>query len=291
MAKKTSKKAVAKKPATKKKAVKKAPVEKATKKTAIVKKGTKPFSTQRSANTRAVQEGVTKNSIGMAFKLLQGGTFTMGSASHTRLSHEHPHHQVTLTQPFELGVYAVTQEQYKRLMGRTPSHFKGPQNPVEQVDWDDAVEFCRKLSALPDEKSASYVYRLPTEAEWEYACRAGTTTAYSFGDSDANPDDYAWHYENSDETTHTVGQKKPNGWGLYDMHGNVEEWCQDLYGRYKSGAVTNPTGPSKGSNRVVRGGSFAHFEIDMCRSAYRDGYAPDARHENLGFRVLRSSVK
>jgi formylglycine-generating enzyme required for sulfatase activity len=285
MAKKTSKKAVAKKPATKKKAIKKAPVEKATKKTAIAKKGTKPFSMQRSANTRAVQEGVTKNSIGMAFKLLPGGTFTMGCPSGP--VGEQPH-RVTLTQPFELGVYAVTQEQYKRVMGRNPSGFKGPQNPVEQVDWDDAVEFCRKLSALPDEKSAGYVYRLPTEAEWEYACRAGTTTDFSFGT--ARLGDFAWYSNNSRQTTHPVGQKKPNGWGLYDMHGNVEEWCQDWYRDYPSGSVTDPTGPSRGSLKVCRGGCWWSSH-DICRSAYHYGCQPYIPSHTCGFRVIRGSVK
>jgi formylglycine-generating enzyme required for sulfatase activity len=174
--------------------------------------------------------------------------------------------------------------------GSKPSKFKGPQNPVEQVSWTDAVEFCRKLSALPAEKRAGYVYRLPTEAEWECACRAGTSTAYSFGDSESELGDYAWYEKNSGGTTHPVGGKKPNGWGLYDMYGNVWEWCQDWYGDYPSGSTTDPTGAASGSDRVTRGGSWYGIS-DRCHSAYRGRDAPDFRHGHLGFRVLRSSIK
>ena len=162
------------------------------------------------------------NSIGIRLKLLPAGTFWMGEDLDA--------HKVTLTQPFYLGVYEVTQEQYERVMGKNPSNFKGPQNPVEKVSWDDAVEFCRKLSELPEEKAAGRIYRLPTEAEWEYACRAGTTTKYSFGDSESELGEYGWFDKNSDRKTHPVGQKQPNKWGLYDMHGNVWEWCSDWYG-------------------------------------------------------------
>jgi formylglycine-generating enzyme required for sulfatase activity len=222
------------------------------------------------------------NSIGMRFVPIPAGTFTMGE--------DHEAHQVTLTQPFELGVYEVTQEQYEAVMGTNPSHFKGPQNPVEVVSWAEAVEFCRKWSDLPAEKSAGYVYRLPTEAEWEYACRAGTQSIYSFGDSDSELGDYAWYTDNSGGTTHPVGGKTPNAWGLYDMHGNVWEWCQDRYGSYPSGAVTDPTGPSSGSRRVTRGGSWFYHSVH-CRSVWRVWFPPDYRLNHLGFRVLRSSIK
>ena len=237
-----------------------------------------------------------KNTIGMEFKLLPGGTFTMGDAIGD--DDETPH-QVTLTKAFELGVYEVTQEQYEAVMGRAPSKFKGPQNPVETVSWDDAVEFCRKLSELPAEKKAGYVYRLPTEAEWEYACRAGTTTTYSFGDSDSELGDYAWYDKNSGNTTHPVRQKKPNAWGLYDLHGNVWEWCQDWHGDYPSGSgsrltavrsLTDPTGAARGSDRVSRGGSWYDYARDS-RSANRSRSTPDYRNFNLGFRVVRSSIK
>jgi formylglycine-generating enzyme required for sulfatase activity len=169
------------------------------------------------------------------------------------------------------------------VMGTNPSNFKGSQNPVEKVSWDDAVEFCRNLSAMPAEKKAGYIYRLPTEAEWEYACRAGTTTEYSFGDSDSALGDYAWYDENSGRTTHPVGGKKPNPWGLYDMHGNVFEWCQDWHGDYPSGSVTDPTGAAVGSYRVYRGGSWDYYS-GVCRSAIRF-IAP---HPSQPARVLKS---
>ncbi|MEO2036847.1 MAG: formylglycine-generating enzyme family protein, partial [Planctomycetaceae bacterium] len=229
-----------------------------------------------------------RNSIGMEFKRLSPGTFTMGDDSGD--ADEQPAHQVTLTETIALGVYEVTQEQYEKVVGSNPSAFTGPQNPVEQLRWEEAVEFCRKLSALPAEKSAGYVYRLPTEAEWEYACRAGTTTKYSFGDSESELGDYAWYDKNSGVTTHPVGGKQPNAWGLYDMHGNVWEWCQDWYGNYPSGWVTDPTGPSSSSNRVRRGGSCSSGS-GLCRSAGRSRDAPGLRGSFSGFRVLRSSVK
>ena len=168
-----------------------------------------------------------------------------------------------------MGVYEVTQDQYERVMGTNPSGFEGRSNPVERVHWDDAVEFCRKLSSLPKEKSAGRVYRLPTEAEWEYACRAGTATEYSFGDDASELAEYAWFGNNSGDRmidvlniwntdndnygkrlldnncqAHPVGEKLPNAWGLYDMHGNVAEWCQDRHGDYPSGSVTDPRGSS-----------------------------------------------
>jgi formylglycine-generating enzyme required for sulfatase activity/serine/threonine protein kinase len=223
-----------------------------------------------------------RNSVGMAFKVLPGGTFTMGDGSEA--------HPVTLTQQFEMGIYEVTQEQYERVMGTNPSRFKGKQNPVEEVSWDDAEVFCRKLSELPAEKAAGYVYRLPTEAEWEYACRAGTTTKFSFGDSYSELGDFAWYSETANNTAHAVGQKKPNAWGLYDMHGNVWEWCADWSGAYPGGSVTDPRGPASGSNRVLRGGSWRDSSGN-CRSAYRRDSKLGHRNLYLGFRVLRSSVR
>ena len=196
-------------------------------------------------------------------------------------------HEVTLTQSFQMGIHEVTQEQYEQVMGNNPSEFKGANNPVDSVSWEEALEFCRKLSELPAEKSAGRVYRLPTEAEWEYACRAGTTTKYSFGDDDSKLGDYAWIGGNSGRTTHPVGSKKPNAWGLYDMQGNVWEWCQDRYGYYPGQAVTNPSGPTSGSVRVNRGGSW-YGTAGFCRSAHRYWYKPSFRYDSFGFRVCLS---
>ena len=158
-------------------------------------------------------------------------------------------------------------------MGENPSKFKGANNPVEMVSWDDAVAFCVKLSALRAEVAAGHVYRLPTEKEWEYACRAGTTTEYSFGDDAKDLDDYAWFDDNSDGTSHAVGEKLPNGWGLYDMHGNVWEWCEDLVGSF----------------RGLRGGSWLDGAT-LCRSASRGTVVPAYRSNgNGGFRLALSS--
>ena len=225
---------------------------------------------------KSAEDGAAKtvqavtNSIGMRLNLLPGGTFAMGG----------PVHEVTLSQPFYMGLHEVTQEQYERVMGTNPSEFKGRSNPVEQVSWGEAVVFCRKLSALPEEKLAGRVYRLPTEAEWEYACRAGTTTQYSFGDDKTQLREYAWVAGYAGNSTHPIGEQKPNAWGLYDMHGNVSEWCQD-----PSGAVTDPTGPTSGSPRVYRGGGWISG-AGNCRSWLRAINVPDARSDYLGFRVV-----
>jgi formylglycine-generating enzyme required for sulfatase activity len=222
------------------------------------------------------------NRIGIVLVPIPAGEFTMGSGS-TTIYQEHP---VKITKPFHLGAFEVTQEQYEKVTGKNPSYFKGPNNPVELVSWKDAVEFCRRLSELPEEKAAGHVYRLPTEAEWEYACRAGTTAVYSFGDDESQLGQYAWFDENSGTTTHPVGEKKPNPWGLYDMHGNVDEWCQDWHGEYPSEPVTDPTGPTTGSYRMLRGGS-RFFNAWFCRSGYRDWSYPPYRSDGLGFRVAR----
>jgi formylglycine-generating enzyme required for sulfatase activity len=216
------------------------------------------------------------NSIGMKLKLISDGTLKMGEGSDS--------HPVTLTKPFYLGVYQVTQEEYERVIGTNPSKFKGSRNPVETVSWENAVEFCRKLSSLPEEKIAGSVYRLPTEAEWEYACRAGSTTKYCFGDSDSRLGEYAWFQENSGKQSHGVGQKRPNALGLYDMHGNVWEWCNDWYGEYPRIAVTDPVGPLTGSFRVLRGGSWLRVAA-RCRSAVRERFVPSTRDNSFGFRV------
>ena len=183
----------------------------------------------------------------------------MGDAS--GLDDDQTPHEVTLTKPFKMGVHEVTQAQYEQVMGVNPSKYKGANNPVENVSWEDAVEFSRRLSELPAEKAAGNVYRLPTDAEWEYACRAGTTTKYSFGDDESDFGESwlgCWEnfLENSGTNTHPVGSKLPNAWGLYDMYGNVWEWCQDWEEDYPSGSVTDPSGATSGLSRVVRGGCW-----------------------------------
>jgi len=224
------------------------------------------------------------NSVGISLRLLPAGTFTMGDAAGS--SEEKPH-RVTLTKPFYMGVHQVTNAQWKQVMGSVPSQRQQADGPVEQVRWEDAVEFCRKLSLLPAERKAGRVYRLPTEAEWEYACRAGTTTKYSFGDDERLLGDYGWFDGNSGKQTHPVGLKKPNAWGLYDMHGNVWEWCSDWYGDYSDGPVTDPKGPSSGSHRVPRGGGW-YDTARFCRSAVRLRSFLSYSHINLGFRLALS---
>ena len=227
---------------------------------------------------------ILSNSIGMDFKLVPAGTFTMGSDSGNL--DEKPAHRVTLTNPFYIGVYEVTQDQYEQVMGVNPSQFRGRrQNPVEGVSWDDAVIFCRKLSALLNEKGASRDYRLPTEAEWEYACRAGTTTEYSFGDSKSRLGDFAWYHVNSESHTHPVGQKKSNGWGLHDMYGNVSEWVQTSHADYSNDSLTDPHDTSSGLYPVFRGGDWIN-SAESCRSACRRNFFSTARLNYLGFRIV-----
>jgi formylglycine-generating enzyme required for sulfatase activity len=232
------------------------------------------------------------NSIGMKLTLIPAGEFMMGSPDSDRRagSAEKPQHQVRITKPFYLGVTEVTQGQYEKVMGKNPSRFKesGLDAPVEMVSWDDAQEFCRKLSELSEEKKAGRHYRLPTEAEWEYACRAGSAKKYCYGDDESRLVDYAWYGKNSDGKTHQVGRKKPNAWGLYDMHGNVWEWCADRYDRdyYAKSPRDDPIGPSEGSFRVFRGGGPG-WGREVCRSACRPDSraAPGFRHFVLGLRV------
>jgi len=235
------------------------------------------------------------NSIGMKLVLIPKGTFQMGSPIEEAGADDDEEHQVTISKDYYLGVTEVTQGQYEKVMGTNPSYFQkrvirksdSSMYPVEQVSWEDAVEFCKRLSDLPEEKAASRVYRLPTEAEWEYACRAGSKSSYSFGESSKSLGDYAWFGGNSNTQTHPVGEKKANAWGLYDMHGNVWEWCSDWYGEYPKGAVSDPVGPREGSYRVLRGGGW-YNEAAYCRSAFRIRGFPSGRLSNLGFRVALS---
>jgi formylglycine-generating enzyme required for sulfatase activity len=252
---------------------------------------------QLGCQTYAQSPKTITNSIGMKLVLIPKGTFMMGSPIEEEgAKNDEKQHQVTIGKDYYLGVTEVTQGQYEKVMGTNPSYFQkrvirksdSSMYPVEQVSWEDAVEFCKKLSDLPEEKKAGRVYRLPTEAEWEYACRAGSKAAYSFGANSKTLGDYAWFGENSGNQTHPVGEKKANAWGLYDMHGNVWEWCSDWYGVYPKGSVSDPSGPSEGSIRVDRGGSWAYGAAN-CRSAYRGWGAPSYRIGNDGFRVALSS--
>jgi formylglycine-generating enzyme required for sulfatase activity len=236
------------------------------------------------------------NSIGMKLVLIPRGTFMMGSLeSEQGRKQDETQHEVTISKDYYLGVHEVTQAQYEKVIGKNPSHFQGAivgnENadlPVENVSWHDAVEFCKKLSDLPEEKKAGRVYRLPTEAQWEYACRAGSKTAYSFDDEEGLLPEHGWFDRNSSGRTHTVGLLEPNAWGLYDMHGNVWEWCSDGYEKYPKGAVSDPTGPKEGSRRALRGGSW-DFQAAYCRSGLRLGNGPSYRGINdYGFRVALS---
>ncbi len=234
----------------------------------------------------AADQKTFTNSIGMEFVLISAGEFDMGSPSteKDRFSNEGPVHRVKLANAFYMGKYEVTQKQWREVMGNNPSYFKGDNLPVERVSWNDAQEFIQKLN----EKEGTDKYRLPSEAEWEYAARAGTTTRYSFGDDESKLGDYAWYDANSGGKTHEVGQKKPNPWGLYDMHGNVWEWVQDKWHDNYNGAPTDGSAwEGDGSVRVARGGSWT-YEAWRCRSAYRTYGGPGIHGDNLGFRLLRA---
>ena len=246
------------------------------------------------------------NSLGMTFNLIPAGTFTMGSpSSELGRGDDETQHQVTLTQSYYMQTTEVTQGQWRSVMGSNPSYFSscGDDCPVETVSWDDIQTFITAMN-----QRGEGTYRLPTEAEWEYAARAGSTTALANGNIsvtdcsyDPNLDAMGWYCGNSDVTyagcyncsswggptcagPHPVGGKQPNDWGLYDMHGNVYEWCQDWYGSYPTGAVTNPSGPSSGSARVLRGGSWGNG-ARICRSANRY-YYPGHRDYGIGFRLV-----
>jgi formylglycine-generating enzyme required for sulfatase activity len=255
---------------------------------------------------------------------INSGTFTMGSpATEANRDSNETQHSVTLTKSFYMSKYQVTQEQYQAVMGSNPSGFTTAVDgesgtpgklPVETITWYDAVEFCNKLSALEGLQEVYTIsgrtpatgypitsaavtadwskngYRLPTEAEWEYACRTGTTTYRYTADTEAGPphlNTAAWYTNNAASKTHQVGLKTPNDYGLYDMHGNVWDWCWDWLGTYPSGAQTDPVGADTGTSRVCRGGSW-NDNGQLLRSAYRGYCIPSDRTNHIGFRLVRS---
>ncbi|MHB8524020.1 MAG: formylglycine-generating enzyme family protein [Limisphaerales bacterium] len=240
---------------------------------------------------RAVQFDAPANLV-----FIPPGTFRMGSPTNEvdRYDDEGPQTAVTISRGFWMGKYLVTQGDYAAVMGTNPSSFTGDLSlPVETVSWFDATNYCEVLTQ--SERAAgriapNSVYRLPTEAEWEYACRAWTSTRFSFGDDPGytNLTNYAWYLDNSGSKTHPVGQQLANPWGLYDMHGNVFEWCQDWYGPYPGGMAIDPQGPATGSYRGFRGGVW-RYSAGLCRSAVRFGGLPVSKYSGVGFRVLLAS--
>ena len=237
---------------------------------------------------------------GPDFKLVEGGTFQMGSTSGE--SDEKPVHSVTVTS-FYMCDHEVTQKEYRDVMGTNPSYYKGDSRPVDQVTWFNAIEYCNALSRKEGltpcytQSGGTWTcnfnadgYRLPTEAEWEYAARGGNkSNGYTYSGSNSLGN-VAWYYDNSGSSTHDVKTKSPNELGLYDMSGNVWEWCWDWYGSYSSSSQTNPTGASSGSYRVRRGGGW-DFDASYCRVANRRYLSPSNSFNNFGFRVVRSSSK
>jgi formylglycine-generating enzyme required for sulfatase activity len=240
---------------------------------------------------RVPDERELTNALGMQFVLIDPGTFRMGSDDD---SNSKPVHTVTLTKRFYMGATEVTQSQYEAVTGENPSTNVGHNLPVTDVSWADCMEFIRMLNAreaaagkLPE----NLTYRLPTEAEWEYACRAGTTTPFPFGENEVLLKMYAWFEDNSGRQPKPVASLKPNPWGLYDMLGNVYEWCQDWFGAYPDGTVTDPTGPATGRLRVARGGAWDDSERH-CRSAAREkGIDPSKAHYAIGFRLVMAAKR
>jgi len=237
-----------------------------------------------SVNAQQVKAGKTDvidlgEGVKLEMVLVPAGKFKIGSpASEKGRSDDETQHEVTLTKPFYMGKHEVTQDQYEAVMGKNRSSTKGAKLPVTRVSWEDCQEFIKKLNA-----KTNGGYRLPTESEWEYACRAGTTTAYSFGDK-ITPKDA--NYEDSKIAKPVaVGSYKPNAFGLYDMHGNVWEWCEDWYAAYPRESVIDPKGPAK--FRGLRGGSF-YLNGSEARSSNRDSYSPTIRYYGVGFRLART---
>ena len=268
--------------------------------TTVLLQGCKQKTPDNPSNETKSQAKTTTNSQnGMI--LLPGGTFTMGDKDEI----DSPPHEVTVS-AFYIDKYLVTQEQYEKLMGDNPSRWKGKTNPVEQMRWSDAVKYCNARSKAESLEPCYDLntwkcnfdangYRLPTEAEWEYACRAGTTTAYFFGDDESKLKAYAWYEDNSGGRPRPVSQKPANPWGLYDMCGNVWEWCNDFYkvDYYQESPKENPRGPESGETKVLRGGAWK-FSAESCRSGYRYNENPGYSdvcfgYDIYGFRCVRNA--
>ncbi|MGD0092375.1 MAG: formylglycine-generating enzyme family protein, partial [Planctomycetota bacterium] len=237
--------------------------------------------------------------VKLDLRLIRPGEFDMGDGE---IANARPVHHVKISRPFYLGTYEVTQAQYEKLLNRNPSKFQGADLPVQQVSWDDAKAFCLALESMLAQppgsealgtlvaraKDAKWTVDLPTEAQWEYACRAGTTTPYNCGATEKDLGLAAWYWANSDGLPHATGRKAPNAWGLYDMHGNVWQWCADYYDEkgYGASPSCDPSGPAKGNaggDRVLRGGSWFLLPGD-CRSAFRLSSYPSLRFASIGFR-------
>ena len=223
----------------------------------------------------------TVGGVSFTMVYVPGGTFTMGATSEQGSdfwNDEKPTHSVTLS-GYHIGQTEVTQALWKAVMGSNPSYFKGDSRPVENVSWNDCQTFISRLNAKTGKN-----FRLPTEAEWEYAARGGHSGGSKYAGSD-NINNVAWYYDNSGRETHNVATKSPNGLGIYDMSGNVREWCQDWYGNYSSSSQTNPKGPSNGANRVYRGGSWL-FNAGLCRVSIRFNFTPSYSCNDLGLRLV-----
>jgi formylglycine-generating enzyme required for sulfatase activity len=222
--------------------------------------------------------------VKMEMILIPAGQFMMGSPDSDRSASndEKPRHLVRITHEFYMGKYPVTQEQWTAVMGNNPSLFINPKNPVEWVSWQDGLKFLRKMN----EKAGGGKWEYPTEAQWEYACRAGSTTIFCFGDDEAGLNDYGWYDKNSGGKSHPVGEKKPNAWGLYDMHGNVWQWVWDWYdpSYYAHSPTDDPTGPATGTERVSHGGTWASA-ARSARSANHGRIEADHHGSHLGFRA------
>jgi formylglycine-generating enzyme required for sulfatase activity len=226
------------------------------------------------------------NRIGMELVLIPPGSFRMGGEKNLEQAedHETPRHRVNITKTFYMGKYTVTQREWSEIMNHNPSEFKDETRPMERVSWNDVQGFIQKLN----KKEETDTYRLPTEAEWEYAARTDTQNAYNFGPDINTLTQYAWYKKNSGGETHPVGGLKSNPWGLHDVHGNVHEWCQDWFDRnyYSQSPSNDPSGPSSGLAKVLRGGDWGS-DAWYCRCASRSLSSPDRRSSRVGFRLIR----